>query len=203
MKKITLIFALLIIASFCRADDVPAPFDYGRQEMPSVLDLDSLNAGKLMVEDTTFTDFIAPDDSSVIEFTATVKFIPGTMELDDVQPATNDSSSSQSGANDNPYGQIWTAKLGLTKGEDIASGATIAITKGVIHDITGTADITSITAGDVGQIVILQFDGTAATNGVVDGNNLKIAGDFGYTPDDVLILYCDGTDWFEISRSVN
>ena len=96
-----------------------------------------------------------------------------------------------------------TRKLVLTKGADIASAATITITNGIVHDITGTADIDSIVYGAGGQIIILQFDGTAATNGLVDGKNLKLAGDFAYTPDDVIQLYSDGSDWFEISRSVN
>lgn len=62
MKKITLIFALFIIASFCWADDVPAPFDYGRQKMPSVFDAESINVGKLVVDtikgDVTTDGFI-------------------------------------------------------------------------------------------------------------------------------------------------
>jgi len=91
----------------------------------------------------------------------------------------------------------------LNKGADIASAATITITAGVIHDITGTADIDSIVAGSTGQTVILQFDGTKATTGLKDGKNLKLAGDLAYTPDDVILLYYDGTYWKEISRSAN
>jgi len=36
-----------------------------------------------------------------------------------------------------------------------------------------------------------------------DGNNLKLAGDFVTTADDTTQLMCDGTNWYEMSRSVN
>ena len=75
-----------------------------------------------------------------------------------------------------------------------------------IHDVytvTGTADITSITAS-LGQAkVTLLFSGTAATNGLVDGSNLKLASTLAYTPDDTITLVCNGTNWFEIGRSVS
>lgn len=96
-----------------------------------------------------------------------------------------------------------TGYLADGKGADIASAATITVTHGT-HDITGTADIDSIVPGFIGQEVTLQFDGTKATNGVVDGKNLKLSGTFAYTPDDILVLKCiDGSNWFEINRSMN
>lgn len=69
--------------------------------------------------------------------------------------------------------------------------------------ISGTADITSIVASAAGRVVTLIFTGAAATNGVVDGSNLKLTGDFAYSADDTLQLICDGTNWLEISRSAN
>jgi hypothetical protein len=44
-----------------------------------------------------------------------------------------------------------------------------------------------------------------ATGGVTvqDVNNLKMAGNFAMTADDALTLRCDGTNWFEMGRSVN
>lgn len=87
---------------------------------------------------------------------------------------------------------------------DIASATTIAVRpNGDYFNITGTADITGITASYAGREVTLKFAGTAATNGVVDGSNLKLAGNFGYTPDDAIRLTCDGTNWYEVSRSAN
>ena len=38
---------------------------------------------------------------------------------------------------------------------------------------------------------------------MTDGSNLKLAGNFVTTADDVITLVCDGTNWFEMSRSVN
>ena len=74
-----------------------------------------------------------------------------------------------------------------------------------IFDITGTADIDSIPPTAEGHVVILKFEGTAATNGVVDGKNLLLDGgaDFAYTPNDILMLYCDGSNWLEAHRSAN
>jgi parallel beta-helix repeat protein len=90
------------------------------------------------------------------------------------------------------------------KGADIASAATITLpVTGDYFDITGTADITSITASWPGRLVTLQFDGTAATSGLVDGSNLKLASTLAYTPDDTITLRCDGTNWHETGRSVN
>jgi hypothetical protein len=51
--------------------------------------------------------------------------------------------------------------------------------------------------------VTLKFAGTAATNGIVDGSNLKLASTLAYTPNDTITLVCDGTDWYEVGRSVN
>lgn len=69
--------------------------------------------------------------------------------------------------------------------------------------VTSTEDITSMTASYNDRIATLKFSDTKAANGVVDGGNLKLTGDFAFTPDDVLSLVCDGTNWYEISRSAN
>ena len=83
----------------------------------------------------------------------------------------------------------------------IASAATITIPAfGEIFDISGTTGITSITASWEGRKVTLHFAGALT---VTDGSNLKLSGNFVTTADDTLTLYCDGTDWREISRSVN
>ena len=90
--------------------------------------------------------------------------------------------------------------------DNVASAATIALPYGhEIVPVTGTADITAITAtGHRGRRVTLRFTGTAATNGVVDnGTTLNLAGNFAYTPNDELTLECDGTNWREVGRSVN
>lgn len=68
--------------------------------------------------------------------------------------------------------------------------------------IAGTADITSVSSLRK-RVVRWRFTGTKATNGVVDGGNLKLAGNFPYTPDSTLTLYCDGTNYTELARSLN
>ena len=74
----------------------------------------------------------------------------------------------------------------------------------VVCFVSGTADITSISAtGEAGTIATLIFTGTKATNGVVDGSNLKLSATFAYTPDDTLTLVCDGTNWYQMSSSAS
>lgn len=83
----------------------------------------------------------------------------------------------------------------------IASAATITLPEGGdFFAITGTTSITSITAGRRGRVVTLQFAGALT---VTDGSNLALAGNFVTTSADTITLACDGTNWFEISRSVN
>jgi hypothetical protein len=72
--------------------------------------------------------------------------------------------------------------------------------------ISGTADIDSISINSEIPnygLIYIEFSGTKATTGVIDGKNLKLAGDFGYTPDDMLVLQRRGNYFFEISRSAN
>lgn len=86
----------------------------------------------------------------------------------------------------------------------VVSAATVTLPA---HDgtvsVTGTADVTSITATFPNDRVILIFPGTAATNGIVNGSNLKIGSNFAYTPNDILELVCDGTNWYQRNRSAN
>ena len=91
------------------------------------------------------------------------------------------------------------------QGQDVASTAAMTLGNGNFFTITGTADITSITtaARDKGRIVTLLFSGTAAATGLTDGSNLKLSADLGYTPDDTITLISNGTNWYEMGRSVN
>jgi hypothetical protein len=85
----------------------------------------------------------------------------------------------------------------------IPSAATVTLPRSSnnTYSITGTTGITSITAtGWDGETVTLIFSDTLT---VTDGSNLKLAGNFSATDDDVLVLVCDGTDWYEVSRSNN
>jgi hypothetical protein len=84
----------------------------------------------------------------------------------------------------------------------VASAATITIPSvGDIVNITGTTGITSISAtGQAGHRVTLVFAGALT---VTDGSNLKLNGNYTTTADDTLTLVCDGTNWYEVSRSAN
>ena len=84
---------------------------------------------------------------------------------------------------------------------DVASVAAVTLPySGDYFNITGTDNITSITASWVGRRVTLKF---ADILTFTDGSNLKIAGNFVTTADDTITLICDGTNWIELSRSVN
>ena len=84
----------------------------------------------------------------------------------------------------------------------VASANALALPKGSVFNISGAVAITSITAATsiAGRVVILYF----ASNPVVtDGNNLKLAGNFNSSADDMMMLWCDGTNWYELCRSAN
>jgi len=66
--------------------------------------------------------------------------------------------------------------------------------------ISGTNNITRITASWAGREVTLMFQAALT---VVDGDNLKIAGNFVTSADDTISLVCDGTSWVEKSRAAN
>jgi hypothetical protein len=86
----------------------------------------------------------------------------------------------------------------------IASAGTIALVAGEagVYKISGTTTIDTITATDkAGRRVTLIFTSTA---GLSDGvGNLRLSAAFTGTADDAVTLACDGTNWFEMSRSAN
>jgi hypothetical protein len=90
-----------------------------------------------------------------------------------------------------------------TLGATVASASTIVLPNGQdVVTVTGTTSITSITAtaADTGRTVTLVFSGALTAT---DGGNLKLAGNFVTTADDTLTISCDGTNWYEVCRSVN
>lgn len=86
--------------------------------------------------------------------------------------------------------------------KSVASATAVTLpTLGSTFLITGTTNITSIVAtGNAGRRVTLIFEGILT---FTDGSNLKLAGNLVTTADDTITLICDGTNWFEVSRSVN
>lgn len=84
---------------------------------------------------------------------------------------------------------------------DIASATALALpAHNDYFRITGTTNITSITGGWRKRRVTLRFSDVLT---FTDGNNLVLAGNFVTSTNDTITLVCDGTDWFEVSRSNN
>lgn len=96
---------------------------------------------------------------------------------------------------------LFSGTVALANGAAVASAGTISITGNVFH-VTGTTNITSISGTNVnaGTEVILIFDASVT---VTNGSNLKLAGDFSATANDTMKLVYDGTNWYEVSRSIN
>ena len=85
----------------------------------------------------------------------------------------------------------------------VASAATITAPQdNDIIPVSGTTNIDTITAtGQIGRTITLVFDGVLTVN---DGTgNLALAGNFTTSANDTLMLICDGTTWYEVSRSAN
>jgi parallel beta-helix repeat protein len=101
-----------------------------------------------------------------------------------------------SGSNSEAHNNLHTASLA------IASAATITLKDTGSHfNISGTTNITSVTASWKGRMVTLKF---ADVLTFTDGSNLKLAGNFTTSADDTITIVCaDGTNWYEVSRSAN
>jgi len=87
------------------------------------------------------------------------------------------------------------------KGANVSSASAIVPTGQLFH-VTGTTNITSITATNVkaGTSIKIIFDGVLT---LTDGNNLKLAGNFTTSADATITLVYDGTNFYETSRSTN
>ena len=66
---------------------------------------------------------------------------------------------------------------------------------------TGATTITTFDDGAGGQRITIVF--TDANTTLTDGGNLKLAGAFTSTGDDTMELIFDGTNYYELGRSVN
>lgn len=86
-------------------------------------------------------------------------------------------------------------------GANVASAAAIVPTGNLFH-LTGTTNVTSITSTGInaGTVITIIFDDVLT---FTDGSNLKLAGNFVTTADDTITLQFDGTNWYEMSRSIN
>jgi hypothetical protein len=98
---------------------------------------------------------------------------------------------------------VWTDGQGssVIATPTVASAATFTVPAGAeIVAVSGTVNITSVTAGHPNQRVTLIFQDALT---FTDGSNLTLAGNFVTTGGDTISLVCDGTTWYETSRSVN
>jgi len=90
--------------------------------------------------------------------------------------------------------------VGYWRGANIVSATALTLgNDGNVFHVTGTTAITSIATLIEGPLILI-FDGALT---FTDGNNLKLAGNFSTSADDVIHLFGDGTNYYEISRSAN
>lgn len=95
-----------------------------------------------------------------------------------------------------------TACFGAQIMPTVASATALTLPLGAeAFKISGTTNITSVVAtGWIGRTVRLVFQDVLT---FTDGSNLKLAGNLTTSADDSITLVCDGTNWFEVGRSVN
>jgi hypothetical protein len=89
--------------------------------------------------------------------------------------------------------------LGFTVSSVVSNVLQIPV-QGEFFTYTGTTGFNDISNKKAGRRVTIKFDDVAT---VTDGTALKMAGNFTSSADDTLTLVCDGTAWFEVTRSVN
>ena len=71
----------------------------------------------------------------------------------------------------------------------------------LVFAVTGTDDITHIDPMLPGQHVLFIFTESAATNGIVSGDNLLLADDFKWVAGDTLMIFSDGISWRQPSSA--
>jgi|14BtaG_2_1085337.scaffolds.fasta_scaffold10688_3 hypothetical protein len=93
------------------------------------------------------------------------------------------------------------------KGSDVASASSLTLGAGKSFDITGTTTVNNIAVlgWAEGARIRLKFDGSLTVTDQAGGSGqLRLAGsgNLSATANDTLTLELDGTDWFEIARTV-
>lgn len=87
----------------------------------------------------------------------------------------------------------------MAKGADVASASSMTLgDDGNMFKITGTTTINNITAKQAGTVVVLYF---AASTTLSTSGNLKLSDTYVSAADSTITLACDGTNWYEVSRS--
>ena len=85
----------------------------------------------------------------------------------------------------------------------LAASTTPSIQGGNVFLTNSTASITDFTNEADGQIITIICASGDSTTSLVDSSPLFLAGAFTCSGDDVIQLVSNGTNWYEISRSVN
>ncbi len=112
--------------------------------------------------------------------------------------------ATNSANNTAPINRVVISKDGITslyKGAAVASTAAITPTGNLFH-VTGTTTITSITSTQVaaGTTITIIFDGALT---FTKGSNLIIASNLTTSINTTITLTYDGSNWYELSRSIN
>lgn len=103
-------------------------------------------------------------------------------------------------------GNVWNGTAAATYSEPllpvVASAASITLPTGAdVVAVSGVTGITAIVAnGHCGRTVTLIFQGALT---VFKTSQLFLSANFTAKPSDTLTLCCNGTNWYEITRSVN
>ena len=104
-------------------------------------------------------------------------------------------------------GSVSSTAMYTAAGEDTIASVDTLTLSGTSNNIlvTGTDTIVHINTTNIPDysVIYILFSGTASGVGVTNGSNLKLSGDFGYTPDDTMILQRRGANFYELSRSGN
>ncbi|MEW6212886.1 MAG: hypothetical protein AB1631_31470 [Acidobacteriota bacterium] len=127
--------------------------------------------------------------------------VDGTPSGSSVPGAINFTTVNSSGTAGVRFRINSTGVANFYSGAAVASASSITPTGNVFH-VTGTTTITSITSTGItaGTTITMIFDGALT---FTDGGNLRLNGNFVTTADDTITLVYDGSNWFEVARSVN
>lgn len=87
-------------------------------------------------------------------------------------------------------------------GTTVASADPLPVPTGIVFHVSGTTNFTNITTTNMvtGACFTMIFDGILT---ITDGGNLKLTGNYTTSADDTLTVCYDGTNYFEVARSVN
>lgn len=92
----------------------------------------------------------------------------------------------------------------LGGGASVASASALPVPTGRVFHVTGTTTVTSITSTNfqAGTVITMIFDASLT---FTHGSNIILAGgvNFSATANDTLTMAYDGTNWYEVCRSVN